>query len=277
MDPTDDLAADRAADLALAQRLADIADAVTLPRFRAADLRVTRKPDRTPVTDADTAAEDALRAALGDERPDDAVLGEERGDSAGSGDRAGGRGWVLDPIDGTKNFSRGMPVWATLIALAVHGHAVVGVVSAPALGRRWWAARGHGAWTTDGPGSASRAITVSGVAELADAYVSTTNPNTFRETGRIDGWLGLSQACWETRAFGDFWQHCLVAEGVLDLAAEPAANPWDLAAPSAILAEAGGRLTALDGTDTFSGGDGLASNGLLHDAALAALGTGTSV
>ncbi len=266
MAPTDDLAA----DLALALRLADAADAVTLPRFRAADLRVTAKPDRTPVTDADTAAEDALRAALGEERPDDAVLGEERGDS-GAG--AGGRGWVLDPIDGTKNFSRGMPVWATLIALTVHGRPEVGVVSAPALGRRWWAARGHGAWTTDGPGSASRTIAVSGVADLADAYVSTTDPNTFRESGRMDGWLGLSLACWETRAFGDFWQHCLVAEGVLDLAAEPAANPWDLAAPAAVLAEAGGRLTALDGTETYSGGDGLASNGLLHDAALAALGT----
>ncbi len=257
-------------DLVLALRLADVADAITLPRFRAADLRVTRKPDRTPVTDADTAAEDALREALGTERPDDAVLGEERGDS---GPGAGGRGWVLDPIDGTKNFSRGMPVWATLIALTVHGRPEVGVVSAPALGRRWWAARGSGAWVSDGPASAPRSITVSGVADLADAYVSTTNLATFRESGRLDGWLGLTDACWETRAFGDFWQHCLVAEGVLDLAVEPAANPWDLAAPAAILAEAGGRLTALDGTDTFSGGDGIASNGLLHDAALAALGT----
>ncbi|TCK20515.1 inositol monophosphatase family protein [Pseudonocardia endophytica] len=266
MDSTDDLAP----DLALALRLADLADAVTLPRFRAADLRVTRKPDRTPVTDADTAAEDALRAALGGERPDDAVLGEERGDS---GTGVAGRGWVIDPIDGTKNFSRGVPVWATLIGLTVHGRPEVGVVTAPALGRRWWAARGHGAWTADAPGAAPRAISVSGVADLADAYVSTTNPNTFRETGRMDGWLGLSLACWETRAFGDFWQYCLVAEGAIDLVAEPAANPWDLAGPAAVLAEAGGRLTALDGTGSYSGGDALGSNGLLHDAALAALGS----
>lgn len=266
MDPSDD----PAPDLALALRLADVADAITLPRFRAADLRVTRKPDRTPVTDADTATEDALRAALATARPDDAVLGEERGDS---GAAANGRGWVIDPIDGTKNYSRGMPVWATLIALTVDGRPDVGVVSAPALGRRWWASTGFGAWVSDAPGAVPRRISVSGVSDLADAYVSTTDPNTFRENGRFDGWLGLSHACWETRAFGDFYHHVLVAEGVLDLAVEPGASPWDLAAPAAVVAEAGGRLTALDGTGTFRGGDGISSNGVLHDAALDALGT----
>jgi histidinol-phosphatase len=255
-------------DLRLALRLADAADAVSLPRFRAADLRVTRKPDRTPVTDADTAAEDALRAMIEQERPGDTVLGEE-----GGGDvSAAGRGWVLDPIDGTKNFSRGMPAWATLIALTVGGVPVVGVASAPALGRRWWAARGRGAWTTDAPGAAPRRLAVSGVTDIGDAYLSTTDMRTFTEQGRLDRYLALVDAVWETRAFGDFWQHCLVAEGVLDVAVEPAANPWDLAALVPILAEAGGRLTDLTGADTFAGGDGISSNGALHGGVLALVG-----
>lgn len=249
-------------DLDLALRLADLADAITLPRFRADDLRVTSKPDRTPVTDADTAAEDAIRAALGHERPDDAILGEERGGSGSSR-----RGWVIDPIDGTKNFSRGLPAWATLIALVTDDVPTVGVVSAPALHRRWWGSAGAGAWARDLPSGTPRRITVSGVADVADAYVSTTNTDTFRaEPGpvRRDGWLALTEVCWESRAFGDFWQHVLVAEGVLDVAVEPAANPWDLAAPAAVVVEAGGRLTDLAGNPTFSGGHGLTSNGLLH-------------
>ncbi|WP_172457574.1 histidinol-phosphatase [Pseudonocardia sp. N23] len=251
-------------DLTLALRLADIADAITLPRFRAADLRVERKPDRTPVTDADTAAEDALRTELGTAVPADAVLGEERGGEV----PAGGRGWVLDPIDGTKNFSRGNPVWASLIALTVHGAPVVGVVSAPALGRRWWAATGSGAWTSDAPGAVPRRISVSGVADLGDSYVSTTNLNTFREHDILDSWLALTDRCWETRAFGDFWQHCLVAEGTIDLAVEPEANAWDLAAVQVLVEEAGGRLTDLGGVTTFAGGNSVTSNGALHDAAL---------
>jgi histidinol-phosphatase len=252
-------------DLALALRLADAADAVTLPRFRAADLRVTRKPDRTPVTDADTSAEEALRALIAAERPADAVLGEEGG---GTVDGAA-RGWVLDPVDGTKNFSRGNPVWATLIALTCDGAPVVGVASAPALGRRWWAARGHGAWTSDAGGT--RRIAVSGVADLADAYASTTDLRTFDHQGRLDRWLALTAACWETRAFGDFWQHCLVAEGLVDIAVDAAANPWDLAALVPIVAEAGGRLTATGGQESWTAGDGLSTNGLLHPAALAVL------
>ncbi|WP_214406748.1 inositol monophosphatase family protein [Pseudonocardia lacus] len=249
--------------------LADAADAVTLPRFRAADLRVDRKPDRTPVTDADTAAEAALRALITEHRPDDAVLGEEEGGDLS----ADGRGWVLDPIDGTKNFSRGMPAWATLIALTLDGDPVVGVASAPALGRRWWAARGLGAWTSDGPGSPPRRIAVSGVGDLADAYLSTTDLRVFGRQGRMEHWLSLVDACWETRAFGDFWQHCLVAEGVLDVAVDPIANAWDLAAVVPILAEAGGRMTGLSGTGTFAEGDGIATNGLLHAPALALVGT----
>lgn len=266
MDP--DLAADLAADLALALRLADAADAVTLPRFRAADLRVTRKPDRTPVTDADTATEQVLRDLLTAQRPRDAVLGEE----GGGGLAATGRGWVLDPIDGTKNFSRAMPAWATLIALTVGGEPAVGVASAPALGRRWWAARGHGAWTSDAPGGPPRRVTVSSVTDLADAYLSTTDIRTFAQHGRLDRYLALVDAVWETRAFGDFWQHCLVAEGVLDVAVEPAASPWDLAALVPIVVEAGGALTSLTGAADHAGGDGLSSNGTLHAAALAVVG-----
>ena len=254
-------------DLEFALRLADAADAITLDRFRAADLQVTRKPDRTPVTDADTATEDALRRIVGSERPGDAVLGEERG-----GTVAAGRGWVLDPIDGTKNFSRGMPAWASLIALTVQGEPVVGVASAPALGRRWWAAKGEGAWTTDARGELPRRIAVSGVADLGDAYLAPTDTQTFAKQGRRERYLQLVDAVWETRAFGDFWQHCLVAEGILDLAVDPAANTWDLAALQPILTEAGGVLTDLAGVPGFAGGDGLASNGLLHEAALKIVG-----
>ena len=257
---------DLADDLALALQLADAADAITLDRFRAADLRVTRKPDRTPVTDADTAAEDALRAVLGTVRPGDAVLGEERGGELPES----GRCWVLDPIDGTKNYSRGVPAWATLIGLTVHGRAVVGVASAPALGRRWWGAQGLGAWTSEN-GGPPRRITVSGVADLADAYLSTTDFRTFTHRGDRQHWIALADACWETRAFGDFWQYCLVAEGVIDVAVDRAASVWDLAALVPILDEAGGRLTDLDGVATHAGGNALASNGHLHDAALTVL------
>ncbi len=249
-------------DLDLALHLADAADAVTLPRFRAADLRVERKPDRTPVTDADTACEQALRAAIAAARPDDAVLGEEGGGAVAHA----GRGWVLDPIDGTKNFSRGLPVWGTLIALTVDGEAVVGVASAPALGRRWWAARGRGAFTTDAPRATPRRLAVSHVSDLADAYVSTTDPRTFPR------WSALQDGCWESRAFGDFWQHCLVAEGAIDVAVDAIANTWDLAALLPILVEAGGALTDLTGAPTFVGGSGVSSNGLLHDRVLEIVG-----
>jgi histidinol-phosphatase len=265
-DLADAPAPDLADDLALALQLADTADAITLDRFRAADLRVTRKPDRTPVTDADTATEDALRAVLGTARPGDAVLGEERGGELPDS----GRGWVLDPIDGTKNYSRGVPAWATLIGLTVHGRAVVGVASAPALGRRWWGAQGLGAWTSEN-GGPPRRITVSGVADLADAYLSTTDFRTFTRRGDLQRWLALADACWETRAFGDFWQYCLVAEGVIDVAVDRAASVWDLAALVPILDEAGGRLTDLDGVATHDGGNALATNGHVHDAALTVL------
>ncbi len=260
-----------AADLDLALRMAELADAVTIRRFRAADLRVSAKPDRTPVTDADTAAEDLLRRELAAARPADAVLGEERGgpqEPAGRGHRA----WVIDPIDGTKNFSRGVPVWATLIALTVADRPVVGVASAPALGRRWWARAGGGAWTRDSQHAAPRRIATSSVADLTDAYLSTTDLGSFLAAGTADGYLELVRRCWTSRAFGDFWQHVLVAEGVLDLAVDPEVNAWDVAAVQVLVEEAGGRFTDLAGQPRHDSGSGLSSNGLLHDAALGVLG-----
>ncbi|MCP2169993.1 histidinol-phosphatase [Goodfellowiella coeruleoviolacea] len=249
-------------DLELALRLADAADATTLARFHARDLVVHRKPDRTPVTDADVAVEDAVREQLAIERPQDVVAGEERGGTVGQG-----RSWLLDPIDGTKNFLRGVPAWATLIALIVAGRPVVGVASAPALGRRWWAAAGQGAWTS-APGQPPQRIRVSEVTDLADAYVSTTHLGTWVEHHDRRSYLRLVDACWENRAFGDFWQHCLVAEGSIDLAAEPIVNPWDVAALQVIVEEAGGRFTDLTGVARYDGGSALSSNGHLHQTAL---------
>lgn len=265
------LVTDLASDLALALTLADIADEITLDRVGAADLRVARKPDRTPVTDADLAVEDAIRAVLRAQRPRDCVLGEERGDT-GAEDAVAGtdRRWLLDPIDGTKNFLRGVPVWATLIALVERGRPVVGVISAPALRRRWWAAAGAGAHTTD-PHGITRVIAVSAVSELADAYLSTTHLGSWVKHRTRESYLSLVDATWENRAFGDFWQHCLVAEGAIDLAAEPIVNPWDVAAAQVLVEQAGGRFTDLGGIARYDGGTALSSNGLLHDAAIALL------
>jgi histidinol-phosphatase len=251
-------------DLSFALSLAETADEITRSRFRARDLVVERKPDRSPVTDADTAVEDAVRARLAAEQPADEVLGEERGGRLGPG-----RVWLLDPIDGTKNFLRGVPAWATLIALVEAGRPTVGVISAPALGRRWWAAVGAGAWTSDVDGQ--RPISVSRVENLGDAYLSTTDLGTWVEYHSRERYLALVDACWESRAFGDFWQHCLVAEGSLDLAAEPVVNPWDVAAVQVLVEQAGGTFTDLGGEARFDGGSGVSSNGRLHAAALALL------
>ncbi|MGQ0838391.1 histidinol-phosphatase [Actinokineospora sp.] len=255
-------------DLTFALRLADAADEITRSRYQAHDLVVERKPDRTPVTDADTAVEDAVRALLAEAHPADAVAGEERGGTIGSG-----RVWVLDPIDGTKNFLRGVPAWATLIALVEAGTPTVGVVSAPALGRRWWAARGEGAWLSR-DGGEPRRIAVSGVRDLGDAYLSTTHLGSWVEFHSRDAYLSLVDACWENRAFGDFWQHCLVAEGAIDLAAEAIVNPWDVAPLQVLVEEAGGRFSDLRGAPRFDGGSVLTSNGHLHDAALGLLQLG---
>jgi histidinol-phosphatase len=252
-------------DLAVALRLADAADEITMSRFLASDLVVDRKPDRTPVTDADTAVEDTVREILAELRPEDDILGEERGGTVGDG-----RTWVLDPIDGTKNFLRGNPVWGTLIALVDGGVPVVGVVSSPAMPRRWFASAGGGAWLGE------RRLRVSGVASLADAFLSTTDLGSWVEYHSREAYISLVDACWESRAFGDFWQHVLVAEGALDVAVDPVANPWDLAAVQVIVTEAGGRFTDLSGRPGWAYGSGLASNGLVHDAALSVLQAGVS-
>jgi histidinol-phosphatase len=257
---------DLSCDLALALTLADTADVITLDRAGAADLRIEAKPDRTPVTDADLTVEDAIRVVLRAQRPRDAVVGEERGGPSAEA----GRAWLLDPIDGTKNFLRGVPVWATLIALVENGTPTVGVISAPALRRRWWAATEAGAHTRD-PDGTIRPITVSGVGDLADAYLSTTDLGSWTRHRSRESYLSLVDATWESRAFGDFWQHCLVAEGAIDLAAEPVVNPWDVAAVQVLVQQAGGRFTDLDGVARYDGGTALSSNGLLHDAALTLL------
>jgi histidinol-phosphatase len=247
-------------DLALAIELADAADAITNARFRAHDLAVETKPDLTPVTEADRRTEEALTARIQRARPGDAVVGEEFG-ASGAGDRR----WILDPIDGTKNYVRGVPVWATLIGLEVGGEVVVGVVSAPALGRRWWAARGGGAFADGDP------IRVSRVHALADAQLCCSDATEWEEFGRGEQFRALVRRCWRTRGFGDFWGHVLVAEGAADAMAEPVLALWDVAALLPIVAEAGGRLTDLSGSGWADGAPAVTTNGLLHDVVLAAL------
>lgn len=254
---------DLADDLALALRLADAADTISAARFRALDLRVETKPDRTPVTDADRAVERAVRDLLAAERPDDAVLGEEYG-----GERQPGRQWIVDPIDGTTNYLRGLPIWASLIALAVDGDPVVGVASAPALDRRWWAARGLGAWAAAPGGTATR-IGVSRVSDPADAFVSYNALQGWDGAGALDPLLALTRRAWRARALGDFWSYVLVAEGQLDVAAEHDLKVHDLAALVPIVTEAGGRFSALDGRPGPWHGTALATNCLLYDEVLA--------
>jgi histidinol-phosphatase len=256
-------------DLALALELADVADRITLGRFRAHDLIVERKPDLTPVTEADTAVEHAIRERVAVARPEDSIVGEEYGASTAPGSS---RRWIVDPIDGTKNYVRGIPVWATLLALEDGGELTVSVVSAPALQRRWWAARGHCAFMRDGLGAAPRTLQVSAVGELGDAQLCFPGLDDWADYGRLDALLALARACWRSRGFGDFWAYMLVAEGAVEIACEPIVSLWDLAAPRLIVEEAGGRFTDLGGVPTADGGDALATNGLLHDAALAIIG-----
>jgi histidinol-phosphatase len=245
-------------DLRFAHVLVGAADDITTRRFRALDLRVEAKPDLTPVTDADQAAEESLRNILRRSRPRDAVLGEEFGRIG-----AGPRCWVIDPIDATKNFVRGVPVWATLVGLMDGDEVVVGVVSAPALGRRWWAARDGGAWTGRSLTNASR-CRVSSVARLEDASFSYSSLDDWEEQGRLPGFLELSRQVWRTRAYGDFWSHMLVAEGAVEISAEPEVSLWDLAALQVIVEEAGGTFTDLSGRPTPDGGSAVATNGRLH-------------
>lgn len=281
-------------DLTLALELADLADAITLARYRASDLVVDTKPDMTPVSESDRAVELALRERLAALRPTDTVIGEEFGgieawsaaggplatgrataaqpDAVGRPDQSddasapGARIWVIDPIDGTMSYVRGMDTWSTLIALTVGGEVRVGVVSMPALGKRWWALRGAGAFA-DG-----RPIHVSAVRELADAQLTWSGIESWDAVGRGDALLRLARACWRTRGIGDAWQYMMVAEGAAELAIDPEVTLWDLAAVSLVVEEAGGRFTNLAGAPGPAGGSGLASNGLLHDAALTLLG-----
>ena len=256
-------------DLALALQLADVADAITLKRFRATDLVVETKPDLTPVTEADTAVERVLRERLAAARPGDAIVGEEYGATEAP---PGGRRWIVDPIDGTKNYVRGIPVWATLLALEEGDQITVGVVSAPAMQRRWWAAAGAGAFAADGLSAQPRPIRVSAVRALKDAQLLMSGFDGWDEQGGLDRLLALSRACWRTRGFGDFWTYMLVAEGVAEIGCEAVVSLWDLAACQVIVEEAGGTFTDLGGVRTAAGGDALATNGLLHEQALALVG-----
>ena len=272
-------------DLALAHALADLADAITLDRYQAQDLVITTKPDNTPVTDADRAVETAIREALATHRQSDGLVGEEFGSDKGSS----GRYWVIDPIDGTKNFMRGVPTWATLIALvevdaAGNEEVVVGIASAPALTRRWAAAKGHGATVRFNSGSSDfvdseldsefvpdatvneKRISVSKVSTLADASISYSD---FVGWGdRLEPFQKMLAAAWRTRGIGDFWSHMLVAEGAVDVAIEPSLALWDMAALDIIVREAGGSFTNTAGRSGPFGGSGVSTNGILHNAVI---------
>jgi len=245
-------------DLALALELAEIADEISLARFRALDLHVENKPDRSPVTDADRSVELALKKLLAEKAPNDALIGEEFGNSG-----AASRTWIIDPIDGTANYLRGVPVWATLIALAVDGKPVVSVVSAPAMGRRWWAAPETGAFTSDIDGT-TRSLKVSAISDLEHASLSYNNLQLWDQAGMLPQLTQLSRKIWRTRAYGDFWSYMLLAEGAVDIVAEHDLKIYDIAALVPIVEQAGGKLTAIDGPLAADTSSVLASNGKLH-------------
>jgi histidinol-phosphatase len=242
------------ADLRFAHELADLADAITLARFCASDLRVDTKPDLTPVSEADRAAEEAIRAHVAASHRGEGVLGEELGDDGGDAK------WIVDPIDGTTSYVRGVPVFATLLALQRDGEVVLGLVSAPALRRRWWALRGAGAFA-DG-----ERIRVSGIARVEECAVSTTSARRMPE-----GWRTIVQRAWSNRGLGDFWQHCLVAEGAVDVACDSMVQVWDYAPVSILVEEAGGRCTTYEGEAPRAGASFVATNGVLHDEVVALL------
>ena len=262
-------------DLTLAHQLADAADEVSMRRFGATDLVVTSKPDMTPVSDADKRVEEVVRERINRRFAGDSIIGEEFGITGESP-----REWIIDPIDGTKNYVRGVPVWATLIGLRIKGanpaagDMVVGMISAPALGRRWWSAKGGGAWlgASSAGGAEGKRIRVSGINSLSDASLSYSNLMGWQESGRLPAFMQLVEQVWRTRGYGDFWSHCMVAEGVIDVSTEPSVALWDLAAVAALVTEAGGRFTGLNGSAGPDERSALASNGLLHDDVLKIIG-----
>lgn len=244
--------------------LADAADKISTKWFRATDLPVEAKADDTPVSIADREVEEKVRGLIAKKHSDSGIVGEEFGVYES---QSGGTRFIIDPIDGTKNYVRGVPVWATLIALEVDGVFEVGVVSAPALGYRWWGVHGVGAWRNGDP------IHVSTTATIEDAFLSSDSYTTFRQhrPSLGDAFDALVARCGRSRGFGDFWSHMLVAEGAIDIAVEPEVTLWDLAASSVIVEAAGGRFSSLDGTPGPGGGSVIATNGVLHDAVVAAL------
>ncbi|PRY69518.1 histidinol-phosphate phosphatase [Glaciihabitans tibetensis] len=250
-------------DLSLALALAGDADLISLDRYNAIDLVVTTKPDRTPVTDADQAVERSIRAGIAAARPTDSILGEEYGTEGDSS-----RQWIIDPIDGTANFLRGVPIWGTLISLAIDGVPVLGVVSSPALGKRWWAARGHGAWLREND-QPPRQIHVTKISDLADASLSYNSLPGWDEAGRLDQIIALTRQVWRSRAIGEMWSYMLLAEGALDIVGEFDLQPYDMAAVIPIIEEAGGTFTSVDGLDGPWHGSALATNGALHTEVLA--------
>jgi histidinol-phosphatase len=244
-------------DLRLALELAEAADEITMKHFRLASLEVRTKADASPVSEADEAVERMIRERLASERPGDGIVGEEFGTS---GETA--RRWIIDPIDATKNYIRGIPIFATLIGLEENGQIVTGVVSAPALGRRWSASKGNGAFCN------GMAIRVSSVSSIADAHIGYDGPTDFDALGKTENFTALARDCSRARGFGDFWIHMLVAEGAIDIAVEPRVAPWDMAAVQVIVEEAGGRFTDLAGNARYDCGSGISTNGALHDAVL---------
>ncbi|MGX1701658.1 inositol monophosphatase family protein [Microbacterium sp. NPDC055357] len=249
---------DLRADLELSLRLADAADAASMPRFDSPDLDVQAKPDASFVTEADIATEEAIRAVLARERPDDGIHGEEFGTSG-----SGSRQWIIDPIDGTHNYLKGIPMWSTLIALAIDGIPRVGVVSQPAIGRRWWAASALGAWTSTASGD-TRRISVSDVDSIERASVSFQSIEQWRDAGELDALGRLTSAVWRDRGYGDAWPYMLLAEGRLELVAEFGVQEYDIAAHVPIVLEAGGSFTAYSGAASLTERSSLATNGTLH-------------
>lgn len=234
-------------------QLADQADRIAMRHFRR-DLRIDRKPDRTFVTQADTEIEKMLRDAIQRRYPEHGVLAEEFGDRTSNQDTR----WIIDPIDATHSYMRGVTAFATLLALERGGALELGVVSAPAMHERWHATRGGGAW------SGKRRLHVSRIARLEDAQVFYATRTAFKAVGKERGFDAVVDRAWRDRGFGDFWGYMLVAEGAGEAMIEPELYSWDLAAPLIIVEEAGGRLTDFNGRRTYAGGNAVASNALLH-------------